>query len=154
MLENASEISVGRMRAKGDLAGSVSDLAQTKREADTIRADLIGQNQATARGVTVSGRNAPVLALCRALIGAGHDSDSPLEAYRGSTLCLRVRSIGEGAALTVKDGRDGKPRFARFHPFPDGDESYPGRPPVAPNASEVANQPSEATNALAEEAMQ
>jgi hypothetical protein len=58
---------------------------------------------------------------------AGHDPATPLEAYRGSTLCLRVRSIGEGAALTVKDGRDGKPRFATFHPFPDGDESYPGR---------------------------
>jgi hypothetical protein len=78
--------------------------------------------------VTVSGRNAPVLALCRALIEAGHDPNTPLEAYRGATLCLRVRSIGEGAKLTVKETcRDGKPRFVPFQPFCDGDESYRGR---------------------------
>jgi hypothetical protein len=103
----------------------------------SIRADLIGQNQATACGVTVSGRNAPVLALCRALIEAGYDPATPLEAYRGSTMCLRVRSIAEGAKLTVKDGRDGKPWFATFHPFPDGGESYPGRSSVRESAEGV-----------------
>jgi hypothetical protein len=58
-----------------------------------------------------------VLALCRALVEAGHDPATPLEAYRGSTLCLRVRSIGEGAKLTVDESRGC--RFALFHPFPD-----------------------------------
>ena len=84
----------------------------------SIRAEIVGQTQATACGVTVSGRNAPALALCRALIEAGHDPDSPLEAYRGDTLCLRVRSIGEGAKLTVSEvTNDGKPRFALFRPI-------------------------------------
>jgi hypothetical protein len=32
--------------------------------------------------------------MCRALITAGHDPASRLEAYRGNLLCLRVRSIG------------------------------------------------------------
>lgn len=81
------------------------------------RAQLLDSNQATAHGITVSGRNAPVLALCRALIKAGHDPDTPLEAYRGDVLCLRVRSIGEGAKLTVEDGSDGKPRFAKLRGY-------------------------------------
>jgi hypothetical protein len=96
-----------------------------------IRANLIGSNQATAAGVTVSGRNAPALALCRALVEAGHDPATPLEAYRGTTLCLRVRSIGEGARLTVRESTDdGRPRFVTYRPGPDAQESVGGRPPM------------------------
>jgi hypothetical protein len=85
----------------------------------TIRADLIGSNRASAAGITVNG-HAPVCRLCRALIRAGHDPATPLEAFRGATLCLRVRSIGEGADLTVRESTaDGKPRFIRYRtPFP------------------------------------
>jgi hypothetical protein len=102
-----------------------------------IRAEIAGSNQANACGVTVS-RHAPVLALCRALIGAGHDPATPLEAYRGSTLCLRVRSIGEGAKLTVSEATsDGKPRFAPFHAFPDMDANVSGRAPVRETAWEA-----------------
>jgi hypothetical protein len=95
-----------------------------------IRAEIIGSNQANACGVTVT-RHAPVLALCRALIGAGHDPATALEAYRGSMLCLHVRSIDEGAKLTVSEATsDGKPRFAPFHAFPDMDANVSGRAPV------------------------
>jgi hypothetical protein len=66
---------------------------------NALRAELIGTNRATCRGVTVTGRHAPVLSLCRALIEAGHDPVVALEAYRGNTLCLRVRSLAEGAAV-------------------------------------------------------
>jgi hypothetical protein len=134
-IEILLKISVGRMLAKGELAVSESDLVQTKREADTIRADLIGQNQASACGVVVSGRNAPVLALCRALLDAGHDPATPLDAYRGATLCLRVRS--EGAKLTVAES-GGKPRFVSFHPFQDRDGPVGGRPPMRQTAEEAA----------------
>jgi hypothetical protein len=104
----------------------------------TVRAEIIGQTQATACGVTVSGRNAPVLALCRALIEAGHDPDSPLEAYRGAVLCLRVRSIGEGAKLTVSEAtNDGKPRFAPYRPFPDSEANVGGRRTAGETAEEV-----------------
>jgi hypothetical protein len=100
-----------------------------------VRAEIIGQTQATACGVTVTGRNAPVLALCRALIDAGHDPDSPLEAYRGATLCLRVRSIGEGAKLTVSEATsDGKPRFAPYRPFSGSEANVGGRSPARSNA--------------------
>jgi hypothetical protein len=104
-----------------------------------VRAQLLGSSQATAHGVTVSGRNAPVLALCRALIEAGHDPDTPLEAYRGDLLCLRVRSIGEGARLTVEEGRDGRPRFRRL-PIPrspNAGGSSDGRPWGARRAAEA-----------------
>jgi hypothetical protein len=103
-----------------------------------LRAVIIGSNQAEANGVTAHG-HAPVLALCRALIEAGHDPNTPLEAYRGTTLCLKVRSIGEGARLTVKETtRDGKPRFVTYRPGPDGAGSVRGQPYVAHTAAGVA----------------
>ncbi|MFY9839327.1 MAG: hypothetical protein WAK55_23200 [Xanthobacteraceae bacterium] len=39
--------------------------------------------------------------MCRKLVEAGHDPATPLEAWRGKTLCLLVRSIGEAARLEV-----------------------------------------------------
>ena len=46
----------------------------------------------------------PVLALCRRLIEAGLPSSADLECYRGETLALRVRSIGEAAGLEINSG--------------------------------------------------
>jgi hypothetical protein len=42
-----------------------------------------------------------LFALCEKLIAAGHDPATALEAWRGEMLCLKVRSIGEGARLRV-----------------------------------------------------
>jgi hypothetical protein len=92
-----------------------------------IRSDLIGSNQASAAGLVATG-HAPVTKLCRRLIEAGHDPALPLEVYRGTTLCLRVRSIGEGARLTVEDNENGRPRFVWHRPRTCG-----AAPPVAPN---------------------
>src|SRR5262245_15853776 len=77
-----------------------------------IRAEIIGDNIARAGGIMVTG-HAPVLKLCRELVRAGHDAATPLEAYRGEVLCLRVRSIGEGAGLAVIE-TDGTPRFVQY----------------------------------------
>jgi hypothetical protein len=107
------------------------------RHAQALRTVIFGSNQASANGVTAHG-HAPVLALCRKLIEAGHDPNTPLEAYRGTTLCLKVRSIGEGARLTVKDGADGKPRFAAFHPGPNGAPGIATASHVAQTAEGVA----------------
>jgi hypothetical protein len=65
-----------------------------------IRAQLNGWDRCSAFGITATG-SAPVLALCRLLIEAGHHPATPLEVYRGGILCLRVRSIGEAARLRV-----------------------------------------------------
>jgi hypothetical protein len=65
-----------------------------------IRADLAGSDSCSALGLTINS-SSPVLALCRKLVQAGHDPAWPLEAYRGDVLCLRVRSIGDGARLEI-----------------------------------------------------
>jgi hypothetical protein len=69
--------------------------------------------------------------------GGVGDPSTPLEAYRGTTLCLRARSIGVGARLTVREGFDGKPRFATYRPAPDGRQSCGGQPPTRSNAGEA-----------------
>jgi hypothetical protein len=55
-----------------------------------------------------------VCQLCRDLVEAGHDPSEPMEVYRGLTLALRVRLIGEGARLTVVE--EPRPRFTRYRP--------------------------------------
>ena len=77
----------------------------TNRQA-AIHAELAWSDTATARGI-VARSSAPVLSLCRQLVEAGHDPRSPLEAWRGGTLCLRIRSIGEAAGLRVNTSGTG-----------------------------------------------
>jgi hypothetical protein len=74
-----------------------------------IRA-TIANNCCVALGMTVRGP-APVLALCRLLVEAGHDPATPLEAWRGGVFCLRIRSIGDGAALRIGTHGVGFERF-------------------------------------------
>jgi hypothetical protein len=93
----------------------------------TIRAELTGSNTCTALGVTVRA-NAPVLEICRVLVAADHGPTLGLEAWRGDVLCLRVRSIGEAAGLTVEDNRHGTPVLRRRK----ADSGVAWGPPVAP----------------------
>lgn len=99
-----------------------------------VRAELIGSDRATAAGITAHGQ-APVLALCRQLVAADIDPDRPLNAYRGDMLALRVRSIGEGARLTVRDDNRGTPRFVAYRPGPDKEPRLAcgGSSPIAQN---------------------
>ena len=98
----------------------------------TIRAELFGSDCCIGFGLTARGA-APVLALCRKLVEAGHDPALALEAYRGETLCLRIRSIGEAACLTVEDSRHGTPRFRHRHGSRAGvAEGYGRASPIAP----------------------
>jgi hypothetical protein len=78
-----------------------------------ICAELSGADRCVAEGIGVRSP-APVLALCRALIGAGNDPLRPLVAYRRGVMALAVRSIGEGAQFTVEDDRHGRPRLRRW----------------------------------------
>jgi hypothetical protein len=103
MLCKMKPAAIGARRASGisveqQLSGPEDNPSQRLQQA--IRADLIGSDICTALGLTVEVRQ-PVLAMCRALITAGHDPASRLDAYRGDVLCLRVRSIGQGARLRV-----------------------------------------------------
>jgi hypothetical protein len=78
---------------------------------NTVRADLIGSDTCSGGGITATSA-APVLALCRTLLAAGLDPDAAMEVYRAGTLALRVRSLREGAQLTVKTAGNGAPIFA------------------------------------------
>ena len=90
-------------------------LSQQSQAAVPLRAELIG-NTCAAAGITGCG-SSPVLALCRALIAASHEPSHALHVYRGEVLALSVRSISEGAQLTVREDRAG-PRFVAWEPFP------------------------------------
>jgi hypothetical protein len=71
---------------------------------NVIIAELSSDSYATALGYTVRSAS-PVLAMCRKLIECStYAPETPLNAYRGNTLCLKVRSIGEGARLEI-DGK-------------------------------------------------
>ena len=103
MLCNMKPAAIGARRASGfvdeqQVSGPEDNPSQVLQQA--IRADLIDSDTCTALGLTCNSAS-PVLALCRALVEAGHDPATPLEAYRGTTLCLRVRSIGGAAAVEV-----------------------------------------------------
>jgi hypothetical protein len=76
-----------------------------------VRAELTGDDTASALGITVKS-GSPILALCRKLVEAGHDPNTPLEAFRNGTLALRVKSIGLGAHLKMGSTGSGTPIFA------------------------------------------
>ena len=84
-----------------------------------IHAELTGSNTCLAEGITATGKT-PVLSLCRHLLAVGLDPDSALEVYRNGTLALKVRSIGEGATITVEDNRYGQPVFRPYRDKGDG----------------------------------
>jgi len=54
-------------------------------------------------GLSITGGCPQVVLGGHRLVRAG-DPARPLHAYRGDTLCLKVRSIGEGARLECQDG--------------------------------------------------
>jgi hypothetical protein len=83
------------------MPGSITRLSTRPWPASqAIRAKLSGDNICRVDRLTV--RNpTPILAMCRKLVKAGIDPATPLRAYRGGTLCLSVRSIGEAAALKI-----------------------------------------------------
>lgn len=83
-----------------------------------LRAEMIDATTCTAGGVTARA-SAPVLVLCRELLAAGVDPDQAMQVYRRTTLCLRIRSIRAGAALTVRETATDGPRFVRWKAWPD-----------------------------------
>jgi hypothetical protein len=61
---------------------------------------LTGSDVCSAAGITVTA-NAPVLELCRRLVEVGVAPATPMHVYRGATLALIVRTIGEVADLEI-----------------------------------------------------
>jgi hypothetical protein len=71
-----------------------------------IKAELRGSRQCEAQGIVAAGQ-APALVLCRELLAAWGDPGSSLAVYRNGIVSLRIRSIRDGAGLTVEDGETG-----------------------------------------------
>ena len=98
MLHKVKPAAIGARRAPAfvnwQVGGTEDNPSQFSRQ--VIRAELIGSDTCTALGIT-SQSSIPVLAMCRALVEAGHNLSSRLDVYRGDVLCLRAQSIGEGA---------------------------------------------------------
>jgi hypothetical protein len=73
--------------------------------------------------------SSPAIALCRLLLDRGHAPDIRLELYRGTTLALIIRSIGEAAELEVAGSgfhRRAAPRTASpVSAKPDGQAEIP-----------------------------
>jgi hypothetical protein len=88
--------------------------------APPIRCELNGGNTARANGITARGTT-PVLALCRQLLAAGLDPDQAMEVFRGATLALRIRAIGEAAGLEINSEGTG------FRPARQPDAAPPVR---------------------------
>jgi hypothetical protein len=66
-----------------------------------IHAELTGDDTAICGDITAKSFT-PVIRLCQLLLDAGHEPSARLHVYRGSTLTLTVKSIGDGAQLVVK----------------------------------------------------
>jgi DNA polymerase len=136
------------LQIRDPLSGHKSGTADDRETATVIRAQLIGDNRATALGFEGCG-SAPVLDLARKLVNAGQDPDRPLHAYRGEVLCLRLRSIGEGAGIELNHHGTGF-RWGRASPIappasplgqgrPDaGDAPDRARPPLQSGAPMTA----------------
>ena len=102
-------------------ASSKSENQRCDAAAGAIVATLTGSDTACAEGISITGAS-PVLALCRKLIVYGFDPAIPIHVFRGDTLALTVRSIGEGARLEIRGDGVG------FRPAPKMGAS----PPIAP----------------------
>jgi hypothetical protein len=91
-----------------------------------VIAELVGDDSCRCQEIDAAvTANAPVLAMCRQLLTTGIDPDTALSVYRRGVLALKVRSIREGARLTVKTAGNGTPIFTL-------DDGYKGAaaPPV------------------------
>jgi hypothetical protein len=108
----------------------------------TLRAELTGSTTATTGDIVVTGR-APTLALCRKLVELGYDPATPLHAYRGDTLAIKVGSIGAGARLTVDESTGC--RFAKWKAPP----TLESAPPMRSNADPLRGQQKRASEASA-----
>jgi len=103
----AHRVSGADARRNDPLGGKVGLLVTAKSQPpQAIRAEVIGTDICMALGLAINS-GSPVLAMCRALVDAGQNPSSRLNAYRAETQCLRVRSIGEAANIEV----NGNTRF-------------------------------------------
>lgn len=83
-----------------------------------IEATKIGPGVVSAEGIEAK-HKAPTLALCRALLAAGH-ADGPMTVRDADgRALLTVPSIAAAAEMSVMENANNGPRFVKWTPFPD-----------------------------------
>jgi hypothetical protein len=83
-----------------------------------MQAQIFGSSACCVSGSTIIGQGyTPVLDACRRLLQVGYPSSTPLDAYRGDTPCLHIRSVGEAAQLTIASNGYGRPVFAAMEKY-------------------------------------
>jgi hypothetical protein len=95
------------------LGGPLKNSNTPAHQISQLRCELVGSNEAVAAGIT--GRGA--LDLCRRLIANGVDPHTELLCFRDGQLALRIRRIGDGARLTIRESAVDGPRFTIWKPF-------------------------------------
>jgi hypothetical protein len=94
------------------LGGRINPARHIQPKQEHVIAELVGDDSCRCQEIDAAvTANAPVLAMCRQLLATGIDPDTALCVYRQGKLALRVRSIREGARLTVKTAGNGTPIF-------------------------------------------
>ncbi len=82
-----------------------------------IRIELTGNYTASADGVEVNyekrSRGAPICALARKLVEAGHDPDTEVHVYRNGTLCFQPAPLWHWAVIRVEES-DNSDQSARI----------------------------------------
>jgi hypothetical protein len=130
LASNANRRTTGDAAARdtSDLGGSIVPTnSQTEFFPQAVRAELIGDNECRCAGI-VTRSTSPVLAMCQKLIVVGVDPDLRMEVFRGTTLCLRVASIGAASRLELNGHGSG------FRTLRGGGAGLPVRksPPIEP----------------------
>jgi hypothetical protein len=94
------------------LGGKINPARNIQPKQEHVIAELVGDDSCRCQEIDAAvTANAPVLAMCRQLLATGIDPDTALGVYRQGVLALKVRSIREGARLTVKTAGNGTPIF-------------------------------------------
>jgi hypothetical protein len=98
------------------LGGKINPARNIQPKREHVIAELVGNDSCRCQEIDAAvTANAPVLAMCRQLLATGIDPDTALGVYRRGVLALKVRSIREGARLTVKTAGNGTPIFTLDH---------------------------------------
>jgi hypothetical protein len=96
------------------LGGRLENSDTSSRPALQLRCDLVGNDGAIAGDIMARGP----LDMCRRLLAAGADPATELLCYRNGQSALRIRSIGDGARLVVRETATDGPRFVTWKAFP------------------------------------
>src|ERR1700722_10547783 len=88
------------------LTGQLENADTSALPALQLRCELIGNDVAIRGDIKARG----ALDMCRQLLFAGADPSAELLCYCGGQLALRVRTIGAGAKLVVRETVTGGPR--------------------------------------------